>query len=44
MLDENQIRIAVFLGVLLVMAILEAMLPKRKRVQSRNDAGQQTCH
>lgn len=35
MLDENQIRLSVFLGVLILMAVLEAVLPKRVRTQSR---------
>lgn len=35
MLDENQLRLSIFIGVLTLMAILEAILPKRTRTQSR---------
>ena len=35
MLDESQLRLSIFIGVLTLMAILEAVLPKRERTQSR---------
>lgn len=35
MLDENQLRLSIFISVLALMAILEAVFPKRTRTQSR---------
>lgn len=35
MLDENQLRLTIFIGVLVLMALLEAALPKRERTQGR---------
>lgn len=35
MLDENQLRLSIFIGVLALMAVLEAMFPKKARTQSR---------
>lgn len=36
MLDDTQLRLSIFIGVLLLMAILEAILPKRERQQPRS--------
>ncbi|PWQ95668.1 sterol desaturase family protein [Leucothrix arctica] len=35
MLDENQLRLTIFIGVLALMATLEALFPKKERTQSR---------
>ena len=35
MLDENQLRLIIFAGVLVIMAVLEAALPKRERAHAR---------
>lgn len=35
MLDDTQLRLAIFIGVLILMSVLEALLPKRQRQQSR---------
>ncbi len=35
MLDDTQLRLSIFIGVLVVMAALEAILPKRQRQQNR---------
>jgi len=35
MLDDTQLRLSIFIGVLVLMAVLEAMLPKRERRQTR---------
>ncbi len=36
MLDDTQLRLVVFIGVLVIMAVLEAILPKRQRQQARS--------
>ena len=36
MLDDTQLRLTIFIGVLVIMAILEAVLPKRERQQARS--------
>lgn len=36
MLDDTQLRLAIFIGVLVFMAALEAILPKRERQQTRS--------
>ncbi len=36
MLEDTQLRLSAFLAVLLIMAFLEHLLPKRERVQTRS--------